>query len=600
MAKRRIWVRFKNLPIASSMMVSFGAIIIAIIVLISVVFYIDAVRTSESTAYESNVKLLSEAVKRVDDLHNVITQISFYVASDPSLRRLLKEFPDDPVERIEYQNQICRFLTQFWLNRSEVVGISIYFDKAQGVSRDTIGVSSTQFARERGWLDLLGNRRGVIINGNSSVLRGSIPIASLSLVKILDFNEALLGYISFEISSKDLYAQCFASNKATAGSILFAVDKNWKIISHTDPKMINTDISASYPAFAQDKRLVNVNGKRMVQVVGDPNNVKWRAVEFIPLREVFDSGRLAVALAVLGICGVCIALALVWILSSRITRPIVELSSIMSEEKPLEAVLPTSYTAQTNEIGHLFGSYSAMILRQNQLIRQLEELKEEEKTAELNALRSQMNPHFMYNTLDYINWMAQDSDVPEISKMLTLLSRFLRISLSSATMKCILKSEIEHVTAYLDIFNARYGNRFSYSISADEDIQSCLVPQFILQPLVENSIIHGFGRNVADSFIEVRIHRREEWVTFDVFDNGVGMSEGRLKGLLDGTVEPSRNGYGMKNVDDRIRSIYGSGGYSGFSLIPRPKGTCIHFEIKASFEPAREERDVGYDNAAHC
>ncbi len=567
--------------IASSMMISFGSIIVAIVFLISLVFFLNAQGSAVSTTLESNEKVLTGAMERVDDLHNIITQISFYVASDPGLHRLLREYPSDPAEQIGYQNQICSFLTQFWLNRPEVVGICVYLDKVQSVSTSSIGVSSTKFARDRGWLDILGNRRGIIINGHGSPLRSSSPIASLSLVTILDHDESLLGYISFEISNRNLYIQCLSANQATSGSFLFAVDENWKIISHVDPSMVNLDARAVYPFFSPNKLLVNMNGEKMIQVIGEPNRVKWRAVEFIPLREVFNGWALAASLAFISVCGLCLALMLLYLMSVRITRPIVVLSSIMKEKNPLQAVLPGPYLTLTDEIGQLYRSYDDMIQKQNQLIDELEKLKEDEKEAELNALRSQMNPHFMYNTLDYISWMAQDSNMPEISRMLTLLSKFLRICLRSSTMKCALKTEVEHTKAYLDIFYARYGYSFHRSISADEDIMEYPVPQFILQPLVENSIIHGFGKDIRDAVIDVQIHRDGTWMLFDVTDNGKGMSEARLRGILEGTEEPSMNGYGLKNVDDRIRSICGPARYSGLSLYPRAKGTCIHFEIQA-------------------
>ncbi len=562
-------------------MLAFGSIVVAIVLLISVVFFLNAQRNAVTNAKEGNEKVLTGAMERVDDLHNVITQVSFYVASDPVLRGFLREFPSDPVEQIAYQNRISQFLTQFWLNRPEVVGICVYLDRAEGVSTSTVGVSTTRYLKDQGWLDLIGQTRGVIINGHARTFRTGIPLASLSLVKILDFDESLLGYISFEVSNRNLYPQILSSQIATRGSILFAVDEDWKIISHADPSMIGTDAGSAYPQCGGGKTLVRIGNRRMILAMGEPNMVKWRAIEFIPLGEIFDGWTLAGSLALFSLCALCLALILVSVMSVRITKPIVALSSMMSAKDPLKAVLPAAGKAP-DEIGRLFGSYGELIRKQNRLIQELESVKEAEKEAELHALRAQMNPHFMCNTLDYINWRAQDGDLEGISRMLTLLSNFLRLSLGTATMKGLLGAELEHAKAYLAIFSARYGGSFRYAIEADESLYACEVPQFILQPLLENSIIHGFGREVRDAVITIRIHQRGCWLVFDISDNGRGMSRDRLRGILEGTESPSGKGYGIRNVDERMRNICGLSGYSGFSLVPQAEGTRIHFELKLS------------------
>ncbi len=221
-----------------------------------------------------------------------------------------------------------------------------------------------------------------------------------------------------------------------------------------------------------------------------------------------------------------------------------------------------------------------MIDRINKLMEQQKYFMNTMRRAEISALQAQINPHFVYNSLDYINWMAQESNVPDISVMLTNLSSFMRNSLSDSNVICTLRTEIEHVSSYLEIFKVRYTNYFKYKIDVDSKILEYYVPKLILQPLVENSIIHGFEHRIKGAEIDITIKNEEDFLFFTICDNGKGMSSEILQEALSEESDRDRH-YGLKNVNDRIQYITNDN-FSGLILIPRDIGTCIRFSFQSS------------------
>lgn len=583
----------RSIPITYMMISSYGILVVMIILLISAIFYHNAKNIAIDTAENSHYKLLNETVSQLDILTDTVTELSFFGSNNVDLKLLLKNFPEDSaLQEISYQYKIRDLVTQYWMIKPEIIGISIYTDKVKSVSSGTISVSSADYAREHGWIDALGDKRGIILSGENVYSRGNYgtPFSILSLVKILDDRNHVLGYLSFELSESFIYSSYLHRNKASLNSDIFIINQEGKIISHKDKALLGQFFQEVYPAISHPKNgPFQLNGQETLMLVSQPNNMGWQAVELIPVNEIY-LGRESVLISLISaaLVALLVAFPLTWLISAFISRPIVKLSAIMSEETPLKVSQKEGYRRWKNEIGALYRDYYHMIERINLLIDQVKYSMNTMRRAEISALQAQINPHFMYNTLDYINWMSQDSNMPDISRMLTHLSRFLRFSLSDSCAVCTLKNELEHVTAYLEIFKVRYGNRFSYSVCADPSLLEYFIPKFILQPLVENSIIHGFHRNMEGALIEILVERGNDCLSFHVCDNGNGMSDEQLQKALNGRdsdEERKHGGYGIKNVNDRIQFVCGSR-FSGLILMDSGRGTHLYFEL-----PLRDQAD---------
>lgn len=251
-------------------------------------------------------------------------------------------------------------------------------------------------------------------------------------------------------------------------------------------------------------------------------------------------------------------------ISSKITDPIKELENSVRE---LEAgVLDAQvYTGGSYEIKHLGTSIQNMADQIRVLMDDIVVEHESKRKSEFDTLQSQINPHFLYNTLDIIVWMIENERQSEAVKAVTALARFFRISLSKGKSIIRVNDELEHVRNYLMIQNMRYKNRFTYSVTTEADVAELSSLKLMLQPLVENSIYHGMEFMDGDGEIEIKAFCREGDLYFTVRDNGLGMTKECVDSLLDPSMPVTSqqdgsskgSGIGVRNVNDRIKLYFG-------------------------------------------
>ena len=185
-------------------------------------------------------------------------------------------------------------------------------------------------------------------------------------------------------------------------------------------------------------------------------------------------------------------------------------------------------------------------------------LEKEKRNAEFKTLQSQINPHFLYNTLDTISWKALEYEDMEVYKMVSSLSDFFRISLSKGEDFIKLKDEVKHVKSYLDIQKIRYKNKLDFAIYLDERLRHAPIVKMILQPIVENSIFHGLKEKRYFGEIKISILKDKNCILINVFDNGVGIEKDKLNRINDNIKDSSyEDSYGLFNINERLRLIYG-------------------------------------------
>ena len=246
-------------------------------------------------------------------------------------------------------------------------------------------------------------------------------------------------------------------------------------------------------------------------------------------------------------------------ISDKISNPIKRLDGsvreIESGNLDVEIVPSGSY-----EVEHLGKSIKNMLGRIKVLMSDLVAEHNAKRKSEFDTLQSQINPHFLYNTLDIIVWMIENENSDKAVNIVTALAKFFRISLSKGKNIITVKDEVEHVRNYLMIQNMRFKNRFEYSIDVDEKVLSYSSLKLMLQPLVENAIYHGMEFMDGDGEIDVKVFKEDDSLYFTITDNGLGMSEDMVETLLSKDFVPSKkgSGIGVKNVNERIKLYFGS------------------------------------------
>lgn len=218
---------------------------------------------------------------------------------------------------------------------------------------------------------------------------------------------------------------------------------------------------------------------------------------------------------------------------------------------------------------------------------------ESKRKSEFDTLQSQINPHFLYNTLDIIVWMIENEQKQEAVKIVTALARFFRISLSKGKSIITVRDELEHVRNYLMIQQMRFKNKFVYEIDAEEEVLDLVSLKLMLQPLVENAIYHGMEFMDGDGEICVKVYREAEDLWFRISDNGLGMTQEQVKSLLGEKKHVSSrrgSGIGVKNVNERIRLYFGAD--YGLTIQSEPdEGTIISIRLPAQIYTEAAEKE---------
>nr|WP_281378649.1 sensor histidine kinase [Paenibacillus phyllosphaerae] len=244
-------------------------------------------------------------------------------------------------------------------------------------------------------------------------------------------------------------------------------------------------------------------------------------------------------------------------------------------KKVREGSLDVSVPVTSNdEFSQMALSFNHMTGRIHELVEKVYKIEIMEKEAELRALESQINPHFLYNTLATISWAARKADAPEITQISNALAKFYRLVLNKGSSESTIGGEIEMVKAYLQIQKFRFEERFDVVYELDERTFDCVAAKNIVQPLVENALAHGIEPKRSHGTLIIKTAMDERNLIIQVIDDGVGISEERLRAINAGTFESSGSGYAIRNIRERLAAYYGS--RHRFELYSRPGiGTAV-------------------------
>ncbi len=277
-------------------------------------------------------------------------------------------------------------------------------------------------------------------------------------------------------------------------------------------------------------------------------------------------------------------------LADRVTKPITDLCGMA--EKFSKGDFTVSYHTETNdEMETLAENFNNMVNEIRMLVNNIHKEQENAKNMELRLLQEQINPHFLYNTLDTITWLTESGDKKQAVRMIQELSSFFRTTLSRGREQITVREEQEHIHSYLEIQHFRYQDIMDYDIRFSEEILDCGIRKLTLQPIIENALYHGIKNKRGKGSIIVTGELKGGDLVFTIRDDGIGMTTEELehlRGLIDGRIEKrTKGGFGMANVQKRIVMQYGrSYGISVESV--HGKGTRV--TVKIPREPGTDSR----------
>ena len=358
----------------------------------------------------------------------------------------------------------------------------------------------------------------------------------------------------------------------------FITNENGDIVYHPQQQLLYTGLKSEDTGwFSSLEDGVFHRGDQIYAIQTD-ENTGWRIVGVSYLDEVVNQQvQTAVRILTMLLAAVLFTAVVSSILLSRVvSRPIHGLVKAMQDfEKNAEAF---SYTPEggTKEVVELSQSFEHMVGQIQELMSQVRNEEITLRKTELKALQAQINPHFLYNTLDAIGWMCEEERSKEAVEMVNALARLFRISISRGHELIPIEKEVEHARSYLKIQKFRYKDQFEYEFQVDESCLGYYCNKITLQPIIENAIYHGIDRMVDQGFITIRIFPDGEDIVFQVEDNGIGMTEEQCSQFLkqEGSDRQGLGGIGIKNVNDRIKIYFGE--KYGISIESElDEGTCV-------------------------
>jgi Predicted signal transduction protein with a C-terminal ATPase domain len=400
--------------------------------------------------------------------------------------------------------------------------------------------------------------------------RPTSPVFSISRTISSYDGSGMLGVILVDTNLNII--QSYANSaKLTNDGFIFIVDDKGEMVYHpSNLSSLSTEQVESYRDLYSNiiPRLseahtgyfnADIKNEKYQIVYKAMNKASWYVVAASPYKSITnDANKIRDLIILVGfICLVLVTLISV-LFSNRITKPIAQLTKSMdkADHGNLDIRVPVT---SNDEVGMLSASFNKMLERLDGLMRQVVVDQEEKRKLELKALQHQINPHFLYNTLDSIIWLAEIKD-DSIVPMTEALSKLFRISLSRGHEMIPLKDELEHVRNYLFIQSMRYLNKFDYKIEVPENLLECKTIKLILQPLVENSIYHGIKNKTTKGNILIRAYKKINCLIITITDDGIGMDEETCKKILAPSADErpaSGSGFGVRNVDERIKLYFG-------------------------------------------
>ena len=422
-----------------------------------------------------------------------------------------------------------------------------------------------------------------IFESSSDQYRWVIPMTRV--VEITKGTDTVQGILLIHLNYTGLKLLLDGVTLGNEGYI-YLIDGNGEIIYHPRAQLIDSGLEHENNRAVSEYRdgiyQETFHGEERVITVKSVGYTGWKLIGVAPRQTVSLNSLKTQLLVVFVAAFILFLMSLVnSYISSRITTPIrkLELSVNEIEKGNLNAKVDAE---GSYEIRHLGQSVQNMAKIQV-LMADIVSEHEKKRKQEFDTLQSQINPHFLYNTLDIIVWMIENEKPDQAVKAVTALARFFRISLSRGKSIITVKDELEHVRNYLMIQHMRFKNRFSYTIEAEDEVLELASLKLMLQPLVENAIYHGMEFMDGDGEIFISAWKEGEDLYLKVSDNGLGMTEeqvARLFSDMPHTGSSRGSGIGVKNVNERIRLYFGS--EYGLSIESEPdEGTVVTIHLPA-------------------
>jgi len=567
---------FKINSIQSVISLSFTAVTIFALVFVSVTLYSVFSKTAERNAASSTQQIIEQVNINLENYLMEMMEVSSHISNNLS------------IDNLDNLSDILSVTTGI---RKDIVTVAVFnadgeivvcnpkgeYDKNYKISEQKWFQYSLDNIEEYNFVSphvqrlFVGMRPWVV-----SLCRGT---------KVSANNETWVVMVDMNFSVMEQLCKKVSLGKR---GYIYVIDQYGDIVYHPQQQIIYVGLKHEDIKFALEKEdgsyYYDLMGERRIVTINTVKYTKWKIIGISYLDEIVENRKsLSTLVVFISIFSLLFVIAASLFVSAKISEPIKKLEREMKkvESGNFNIDIDIDIDAQSeDEVKRLSKAFNMMVKRIQNLMEQIISEQEAKRKSELKALQAQINPHFLYNTLDSIVWMNENKDYAGVTTMVVALSQFFRISISRGKELIPVSDEIEHIKSYLTIQKIRYKNKFTFNIDAQPEALGYKTLKLILQPIVENAIYHGVEQLYDEGIINIRVSVEGETVLFQVIDNGYGIKPDILKNILnrkDGS-KSDHGGVGLKNVNERIKLFFGElYGIEIFSTLD--VGTTVNIRI---------------------
>ncbi|WP_139904087.1 sensor histidine kinase [Clostridium thermarum] len=551
----------KNLR--TELMLYFTIVVTVILVVIGEISSYQTKKTVELRVSESTVETLKQINKNLDYIWGDIQDISLFVVANKNIRNYCRMDINDLDKIADTLLTLNEEFANLTNSKRYIFSINIYGEN--GLNFETAGPSQVQ---EDTMLKDIEKR--IPKDGNFLITpvykRNYQSMGERYIIsfyrQINDINNfsRKLGYLRIDVNEEEVN-NIYKQIKLGDTGYIFMINKEGYVVLHSDKSELRKNIKdESYFSylFKEDEGYYheNIDGVDTLITYYTSKDGEIIFIGMVPFNELLKEVQLARRLKnVLIMTGSFLALIISYFVAKKITYPIKKLTRLMKkvEEGDLDVVINVD---RKDEIGILGQSFNRMISELKTLIEEVYKNQIIRKEAQLRALQAQINPHFLYNTLDVIYWTSRMENAPKTGEIVNALAKLFRLGLNRGSEITTIGKEIEHLQNYLIIQKVRYDEEPKIEINIPSELYKFKTIKLLLQPLVENALIHGIADLEERGRILVSGRLEGAEVVIEVADNGAGMDEERAAEILQGEFE-EKKGYGLKNVNERIKLYFG-------------------------------------------
>lgn len=573
--KQKLWEKFRNLKLAKKMMLVYVALL-GISCSIAVAALQVSLNIYDEKLYEKSLEELDFFTQKVNDNLIGVENLSYAIAMDTGIQQQLSKIKSLNYLSAEYSYEMYQLRTLLLneLNFHEMVKNIVYTDKHK--TEFTVGVDC-------GTIDK--NQYNVLLDEFHQA-RGGYVVQSptkkypylLSGRDILKYSDASLDYLGSLLITCDVSSMIGqkVGDLQSSHSTLFVYSKDGMIYRGDEnevPQLPSMEETQGY-------RVVSYKGQKYFMCYLKSSKSGWMFVNLFPYSEIFGQTMMVRYLLIAGFLIIFLASAAIMKkLADIITKPLEQLSRSMQivETGNFEGAKGVlSQKASNDESGMLAQEFQVMLDKITALIHDNYEKQLLLKDTKYKMLQAQINPHFLYNTLNTLNWMVAANRNEEAGKVIIELGQMLRASFAKEPLTTV-AADVQLARNYMAIQQFRYRNRADFTIETEGNLDDYMVPHMTLQPLVENAIYYGVENSLVCCKVAVKACEEKDTILLEVVNTGPGMTPEQLEAVRNFTIKPKGHGIGLKNIRERLEMVCPGSEFCVESQLD--KGTAVRIRI---------------------